>query len=84
MSLVISLVKGILDPIITLGILFGILLWDAGLHVANYVLPRKKIGAVVPQGTGGYGGRWGEYQAPRPGDARSPCPAINALANHGL
>ncbi|KAG8717197.1 hypothetical protein FRC09_014631 [Ceratobasidium sp. 395] len=49
MSLVIALVKGILDPIITLGILFGILLWDAGLLVANYVLPSKKVGAVVPQ-----------------------------------
>ena len=23
------------------------------------------------------------YQAPRPGDSRSPCPALNCLANHG-
>ncbi|KAJ7174778.1 Chloroperoxidase [Mycena filopes] len=25
----------------------------------------------------------GQYQAPAPGDARSVCPAINAMANHG-
>lgn len=24
-----------------------------------------------------------QYQAPRPNDSRSPCPALNALANHG-
>jgi hypothetical protein len=23
------------------------------------------------------------YQAPGPNDSRSPCPALNALANHG-
>lgn len=25
----------------------------------------------------------GQYSPPKPGDTRSPCPAINALANHG-
>ncbi|KAG8694705.1 hypothetical protein FRC08_008313 [Ceratobasidium sp. 394] len=84
MSIIVSLVKGVLDPIYSLGVLLGLLGWDAGLHIANYILPRKPVGAVVPLGTGGYGGRWGEYQPPRPGDARSPCPALNALANHGI
>ncbi|KAI8473930.1 MAG: hypothetical protein J3K34DRAFT_161581 [Monoraphidium minutum] len=26
---------------------------------------------------------WPEYRAPGPGDSRGPCPAVNALANHG-
>ncbi|QRW03303.1 peroxidase family 2 domain protein [Ceratobasidium sp. AG-Ba] len=84
MSFVVSLVKGILDPIYTIGVLLGLVVWDGGLHVANFFLPKKPIGAVVPLGTGGHGGRWGEYRPPRKGDARSPCPAINALANHGI
>jgi hypothetical protein len=24
-----------------------------------------------------------EWKSPSPGDSRSPCPALNALANHG-
>ncbi|KAG8743487.1 hypothetical protein FRC10_011960 [Ceratobasidium sp. 414] len=84
MSFIVSLVKGVLDPIYSLGVILGLLGWDTGLHLANYVMPKRPIGAVVPLGTGGHGGRWGEYQPPKPGDARSPCPAINALANHGI
>jgi len=80
----VSLFKGILDPIASLGFLLGLIGWDTGLQFANFILPRKKIGAVVPLGTAGHGGLWGPYKPPGPGDARSPCPAINALANHGI
>ena len=31
----------------------------------------------------GCGGDWGLAQAPRTTDSRGPCPALNALANHG-
>lgn len=81
---VVSLVKGILDPVISLGILLGLIGWDAGLHFANFILPKKKVGAVVPLGVGGHGGLWGQFRPPGPNDARSPCPALNALANHGI
>jgi hypothetical protein len=27
---------------------------------------------------------WGEWRQPEAGQVRSPCPALNTLANHGL
>ncbi|QRV89182.1 peroxidase family 2 domain protein [Ceratobasidium sp. AG-Ba] len=84
MSLVIALGKVVVDAVVTLGGLLALIMWDAGLHIANYLLPAKRIGAVVPQGTSGHKGYWGEYKPPSSDDARSPCPALNALANHGI
>jgi len=84
MSFIVSLVKGILDPIVTVGFLLGLIGWDTGLHLANFILPKRKVGGVVPLGVGGHGGNWGQFQPPRKGDARSPCPALNTLANHGI
>ncbi|KAG9094017.1 hypothetical protein FRC06_011269 [Ceratobasidium sp. 370] len=46
-----------------------------------YILPKNPVSAVIPL-TGRYGGRWGEYQPPQPGNTHSLCPAINTLANH--
>ncbi|KAF8352012.1 Chloroperoxidase [Amanita rubescens] len=48
--------------------------WDALLELSNQVLPKRKKGHVVPE----------EYIAPKEGDSRCACPALNALANHGL
>ena len=45
---VVSLVKGIIDPVLSLGILLALIGWDAGLHLANFILPKKKVGGVVP------------------------------------
>ncbi|CAE6345030.1 unnamed protein product [Rhizoctonia solani] len=81
---IISLFSGLVDPVVSLGYILYLLGWDACLHVSNYVLPKKKPGAVIAAGVGGYRGDWGVFQPPRAGDARSPCPAINALANHEL
>ncbi|KAK2460835.1 hypothetical protein APHAL10511_007305 [Amanita phalloides] len=58
--------------------------WDALLELSNLVLPKRKEGHVVPEGHPGFGGQWPEYIPPGEGDSRSACPALNALANHGI
>ncbi|KAJ7911850.1 Chloroperoxidase [Mycena leptocephala] len=58
--------------------------WDAWLTVVNLFRPNLKIGTVVPQGSPGAGGKWPEFVPPKEGDSRSCCPALNALANHGI
>jgi hypothetical protein len=42
-----SLFSGLVDPLVSLGYLLYLLGWDAGLHVSNYILPKKKPGAVI-------------------------------------
>ncbi|THV02274.1 Cloroperoxidase [Dendrothele bispora CBS 962.96] len=58
--------------------------WDAILAIINLVTPRLKSGHVVPKGCPGERGKWPEYIAPKEGDSRCACPALNALANHGI
>jgi hypothetical protein len=58
--------------------------WDALTELTNQVLPKRKEGHVVPEGHPGFGGKWPEYIPPKDGDSRCCCPALNALANHGL
>jgi len=57
--------------------------WDFGLTLVNVVSPSRKVGQVTPEGHPGAGGKWPEYIAPKDGDSRCSCPALNALANHG-
>ncbi|TFK52928.1 heme-thiolate peroxidase [Heliocybe sulcata] len=67
------------STVLTYGFIF---VWDAGLALLNLVLPNKRPGNVVPLGKGGI---WPTYQPPRAkSDSRCSCPALNALANHGL
>ncbi|KAK0205181.1 Chloroperoxidase [Desarmillaria ectypa] len=61
-----------------------IVTWDVGLSLFNLLTPNLKPGHVVPEGHPGAGGSWPEYMAPREGDSRCSCPALNALANHGI
>ncbi|KAL5333993.1 Cloroperoxidase [Aspergillus crustosus] len=57
------------------------LLWT----VMNVFLPSRPVGNVVPPGYPGHGGAWPKYIPPVPGsNSRSPCPGLNALANHGI
>jgi len=62
----------------------GIFTWDFGLTAANWVLPNYKPDAVVPEGHPGFGGKWPEFVPPKDGDSRCSCPALNAMANHGI
>jgi len=57
---------------------------DFGLSFVNLVTFKRRVGHVTPQGKPGAGGKWPEYVAPKEGDSRSACPALNALANHGI
>ncbi|ESK94818.1 aromatic peroxygenase [Moniliophthora roreri MCA 2997] len=62
----------------------GVYTWDLYLVVVNAVTPNRKTGRVVAEGCPGFGGKWPEYIPPKEGDSRSACPALNAMANHGI
>jgi len=58
--------------------------WDGLLVFGNLILPNKSAGLIVPEGHPGFGGKWPEYTPAKEGDSRCSCPALNALANHGI
>lgn len=62
----------------------GLMLWDFSLCVVNLFTFKRKVGHVTPKGHPGEGGVWPEYIPPREADSRCSCPALNAMANHGL
>lgn len=61
-----------------------VMIWDLGLAILNFVLPKRKPGLVVPSGVPGHKGKWPKYIAPKESDSRSACPMLNAMANHGI
>lgn len=61
-----------------------VLTWDFGLFLLNLVLPPHAPNAVVPAHAPGFHGNWPPYHPPGPGDSRSACPMLNALANHSI
>jgi hypothetical protein len=75
---------GIVGKISNLFFSLYIFSWDAILTVVNLFLPRRSVGHVVPKGHIGHEGKWGEFIPPKAGDSRSACPALNAMANHGI
>lgn len=62
----------------------GIFAWDVALSFLNLVLFKRPVGEVVPEGHPGYAGNWPEYRPQQEGDSRCSCPALNAMANHGI
>jgi len=56
-----------------------VMLWDLGLAILNFILPKRKPGLVVPAGVPGHMGKWPKYIAPKEGDSRSACPMLNAM-----
>ncbi|KAN0081431.1 Chloroperoxidase [Tylopilus felleus] len=62
----------------------SILTWDIFLTLGNLVRPSRPVGRVTPLGHPGHGGYWPEYKPPQEGDSRCCCPALNAMANHGI
>ncbi|GLB39741.1 putative peroxidase, family 2 [Lyophyllum shimeji] len=73
-----------LSPIAKVTTDLGVLAWDVGLTLFNLVIPKRKEGKVTPAGHPGADGKWPEYIAPKEGDSRCSCPALNAMANHGI
>jgi len=52
---------------------------DFGLALFNLVAPKRSPGKVTT-----CGGSWPKYIPPADTDSRCSCPALNALANHGI
>ncbi|OSX64818.1 hypothetical protein POSPLADRAFT_1134594 [Postia placenta MAD-698-R-SB12] len=75
---------GILSSLLNVLTNLGVVVWDLGLTLFNLLAPLRPANCVVPEGHPGAGGRWPEYIAPKEGDSRSACPALNAMANHGI
>ncbi|KAI0301384.1 Cloroperoxidase [Russula brevipes] len=62
----------------------GLTFWDFSLAFVNVITFKRRVGSVTPKGQPGEGGVWPAYVPPRNGDSRCSCPALNALANHGI
>jgi len=75
---------GVLNKIAGLFINIVVFTWDFGLFILNLVTPSLAQGAVVPAHAAGHNLTWPAYEPPKEGDSRSPCPMINALANHNI
>ncbi|KAI0634203.1 Cloroperoxidase [Trametes polyzona] len=57
---------------------------DFLLTLYNLITPDRAVGRVVLQGNAGHGGKWPLWTPASEGDSRCSCPALNAMANHGL
>ncbi|KAI0772774.1 chloroperoxidase-like protein [Trametes elegans] len=84
LTIIKRLSKGLVSTLFDVVIHLGLFLWDILLTLYNHVSPKRRVGHVVQQGHAGFGGQWPEYIPPTKGDSRCSCPALNALANHGI
>ncbi|PCH36879.1 chloroperoxidase-like protein [Wolfiporia cocos MD-104 SS10] len=78
------LVTGIFSSLLSVLQNTGVFIWDLGLTLFNAFAPLRPANRVVLDGYPGAGGVWPQYIPPREGDSRSCCPALNAMANHGI
>jgi Peroxidase, family 2 len=78
------ILRGVASSIFKLVFIVFLFSWDISLVLINLITCNRKVGKVTPKGQPGAGGVWPEYIPPQPGDSRSSCPALNAMANHGL
>ncbi|KAF8888796.1 Chloroperoxidase [Infundibulicybe gibba] len=74
----------LVSPIVKVVQDVGVITWDLSLTIFNFVTPSRPEGQVVLPGHPGAGGKWPEYIPPKEGDIRCSCPALNAMANHGI
>ena len=76
--------RGTLSRLFEFTFYVGLVSWDFSLAMINIFTFKRRIGQVTPKGKPGEGGIWPEYIPPRDGDSRCSCPALNAMANHGM
>ncbi|KAI9459320.1 Cloroperoxidase [Russula earlei] len=76
--------RGTLSTLFDGSFFVGLTLWDFSLFLVNVLTLKRRVGRVTPKGQPGEGGIWPEYAPPRKGDSRCSCPALNAMANHGI
>ncbi|KAF7188897.1 putative sterigmatocystin biosynthesis peroxidase stcC [Pseudocercospora fuligena] len=76
---------GVLNKVTGAFINLGVMTYDNALVVLNLLMPKLKEGQVIPEGAPGHHlTSFGEFIPPGPGDSRSACPMLNAMANHGI
>jgi len=78
------ILTGPYQKLVGIALNLGLLVWDIGLTLYNTFAPALPVDRVVPEGHPGFQGKWPEYIPPGPGDSRSSCPMLNAMANHGI
>ncbi|KZT61368.1 Cloroperoxidase [Calocera cornea HHB12733] len=78
------LVAGVTDLVTHVLTLLYLFTWDLCLVPLTVLVGPKPKGSLIPPGKMGHGGKWPEWHATAPGDSRSACPALNAMANHGI
>ncbi|KAI0372443.1 chloroperoxidase-like protein [Pilatotrama ljubarskyi] len=78
------LAQGLATAVTEILVHLGVFLWDILLTLYNHITPKRSVGHVVQAGNPGFSGKWPEYNPPKDGDSRCSCPALNALANHGI
>ncbi|KAI0034800.1 Cloroperoxidase [Vararia minispora EC-137] len=76
--------RALVRNVFELGYFTWLMGWDFSLFILNIVTPKRPEGKVVYQGNDGHGGIWPEYIPPAKGASRCSCPALNAMANHGI
>lgn len=74
---------GLVNHVSSVVLLTLVIIWDLGLTLCNTFTSLLPEGRVVPEGRPGAQGLWPEFIPPEETDSRSPCPALNAMANHG-
>lgn len=80
----VRIINGLISSLISAIQTGGILVWDLGLTLFNAVAPLRPANRVVPEGCPGANGLWPQYIPAADTDSRSSCPALNAMANHGI
>jgi len=75
---------GLLSSVTSAILNVAVLTWDLGLTLYNVAAPLRPANRVVPAGCTGADGLWPQYVPPTEIDSRSCCPALNAMANHGI
>ncbi|CCM06641.1 uncharacterized protein FIBRA_08923 [Fibroporia radiculosa] len=78
------LLSGLLSSLTSFALNTGVLVWDLSLTFYNLFAPLLPENSVVPEGCPGAHGVWPEYVPPTSADSRCSCPALNAMANHGI
>ena len=78
-----ALVRTVFTVLSKTAVVAGYITCDLSLGLISFLTPKRKIGFVIGEGVPGHKGIWPEFISPLPTDSRSPCPFLNALANHG-
>ncbi|EJU01025.1 heme-thiolate peroxidase aromatic peroxygenase [Dacryopinax primogenitus] len=84
LNVVSRIILGVADSLWHTLTLTYVMVWDSTFLLLNTFTFQKRRGSLIPPGRPGHGGQWPEWHPPVASDSRSPCPALNAMANHGI